>query len=270
MIVNAETVGVEDQHGSGIADSLGNGTIIIEVVDHRCGSPINNAKVYVGKHHCMKADSSGYYFAHGVPGGYHNVVVFHLFYYKAFLDSILVIPDRVTEKNVRLIRYDSMNSNFSECYRVKLGESTTARYADSNAVFQVQLSLGSWGWYQRLICIVTIRNKTSEPLRFLIPHIMPLCGDTNKNNLRIYNSRGRQLSIDGVHADYIDHGPLITIDAEEFQSWAFLIDSRFRDFWKPGEYEIEFWYYFNAPVQNTWQGRVNMSRIKYYIEGVDY
>jgi hypothetical protein len=269
VITNAGALGIENQQNSDTAKNKCTGTIVIQVVDHLCDSPINHAQVYVGTYYCTKADSNGYYFIHGVPCGYHNVAVFQPVYSRVPRDSVLVIPDQVVEKKIRLVRNDSMNDDSGECYCVKLGESTVSRYCDSNAAFQIQLSLGSWGWYQRLICIVTIENRTSHPLEFLVPHIMPLCGNTNKNNIRIYNSEGAQLDIDGWHSDYIGHGPMITIDGDSFHSWAFLIDSRFRGFWQPGEYQIEFWYYFDDPIPNTWQGRVKMPRVRYLIEETD-
>lgn len=138
---------------------------------------------------------------------------------------------------------------------MEFADPAIATYSYTSATFQIQLSYGSsWIWNQRLICILTIANRTSQPLKFPVPMIMPMAGDSNKNNFRIYNSDGEQLEIMGIHEDYVDEGPMIEIDGGSFRSWAFMLDGHYRGFWLPGTYEVEFWYYSSSSAPGAWNG----------------
>ena len=109
---------------------------------------------------------------------------------------------------------------------------------------------------------IAIENKTDAALSFPKPLVMPLAGDTNKNNIRVYDTAGKALPMDGVHSDYAGR-PRVEIPAHSFKTWEFhLEDYLFPAMAKPGTYLVELWFFANKSDETAWQGRVAMERIR--------
>lgn len=244
------------------------GTVSGTVIDDICNHPISSAGVLlVGTRMETQSDKSGRYSIKEIPAGYYKIEADRFGYKRAVVDSVLIRPNEDIIVNIRMVRQEMISDCEGTCLHVKYAEPAIARYSDTSAVFQVQLALeSSRVWNRRLICILTIENRTLEALQFPLPMIMPFAGDTNKNSIRIYGSNGSKLQIMGMHADWPKgHDPMVTIDGGTFRSWAFMLDRYFKDFWRPGEYEIEFWYFSEVSFPGAWQGRVEMPRIPYSI-----
>ena len=49
---------------------------------------------------------------------------------------------------------------------------------------------------------IVIGNRTDEMQSVPTPSIMPLCGDTNKNNIRVFDKDNKPLKMHGIHAGH--------------------------------------------------------------------
>ena len=139
-----------------------------------------------------------------------------------------------------------------------------AKWADKQAQFVVRLLQDPITL--SYIAEIVISNKTDKTLSFPTPYVMPLCGDTNKNNLRVYDESGHILKIYYAHLDFSNGRPATDISAFESYSWCFDMEALFPELCNPGKYSVEFWYFSDANDKATWKGRTQMERLTLRIQ----
>ncbi len=89
---------------------------------------------------------------------------------------------------------------------------------------------------------------------------MPLCGETNKNNVRVFDENGRRLEMTGVHGDFASR-PITQIPADARRQWTFTLDNSFPRLKEKGRYEVRLWYFSNQHDPASWKGRVEMDPV---------
>lgn len=136
----------------------------------------------------------------------------------------------------------------------------TATWEDAQARFTLIVTEGTKEF--PLIAEITIVNKTDNALSFPTPFVMPLCGNTNKNNIRVFDEADKELDINSliIHGDLAGR-PKTEIPAKTSKMWKFNLDVLFPKLANPGKYSIEFWYFSDENDEATWKGRVKMDRL---------
>jgi hypothetical protein len=137
--------------------------------------------------------------------------------------------------------------------------SNQAEWSDKSAKFTLRVTEETTD--AMFIAEITITNKTDQVLSFPTPMVMPSCGETNKNNIRVYDASGNRLEMTGLHADFFGR-PASEIPAHSSRSWQFPLDYSFPDMSKPGTYWVELWYFADKDDETAWQGRVSMSCVR--------
>ncbi|MHC4527181.1 MAG: WD40 domain-containing protein, partial [Planctomycetota bacterium] len=137
-------------------------------------------------------------------------------------------------------------------------EAVTSSWADGKAEFTLSVAAGRDN--EPFIATITIANLTDTALSFPKPMVMPLAGDTNKNNIRVYDSFGERLEMTGVHADFSRH-PFTEIAPHSSESWQFTLEENFPGLSEPGRYKVEMWYFCDGGNPAAWTGRVRMEPI---------
>jgi hypothetical protein len=137
-------------------------------------------------------------------------------------------------------------------------ETHEAAWSDQQAEFVLKVTEGSST--ASFVAEIVISNKTDSALSFPWPFVMPQCGDTNGNNIRIFDASGKELEMYGTHADF-DSRPLIEIAGRSSESWRYELDSCFPSLAEPGRYAVQFWYFADESDQSTWIGRAEMERL---------
>ena len=139
-------------------------------------------------------------------------------------------------------------------------------WTDGKAAFRLSVEGGRDG--APFMVAISIANLTDTPLSFPTPLVMPLAGDGNTNNIRVYEASGKKLAMEGVHADYGRDRPATMIGPKSNKTWRFRLDNeegglddRFPALKKAGKYEVELWYYTDENNANSWRGRVRMGRV---------
>lgn len=142
-------------------------------------------------------------------------------------------------------------------------EPSTVRWYASD--LEVQFSL-SGGYYSPLLCTFTLRNTSQYVGSYPVPLIMPGAGDTNKNNVKMFDSRGSAVPIVGVHFDwYAGNRPTIELGPDEIASFSFDLDFHFpRD--EPGQYTVQVSYFSKPDDEATWDGTVESEPISITVE----
>ena len=150
---------------------------------------------------------------------------------------------------------------------VKVPEETTfekhktmskATWTDGKAEFNLFVSGGEET--KPIIARIRIKNLTHAPLSFPTPFVMPLCGDTNKNSIRVYDESGNALGMTGLHADFASR-PTSKIPAMGEREWNFTLDDSFPALTQRGKYEVRLWYFSDQHDPATWKGRVEMAPV---------
>ena len=132
------------------------------------------------------------------------------------------------------------------------------KWSDKHASFTLRVYEGTAEL--PFVAKLTIGNKTERTLTFPLPMVMPLCGETNKNCIRVYDKDGKRLEMYGWHLDFVAM-PLVEIPGNSNETWHFVLDKRFPRMKEPGEFSVEFWYYAVKEDKASWIGRVNMKRL---------
>ncbi len=130
-----------------------------------------------------------------------------------------------------------------------------AEWTDGQARFLLSVTEGTATL--SFVAEILISNTTDKPLSFPTPYVMPLCGNTNKNNIRVLDQNGKALEMTGVHVDFFGRSAT-EIPAGSSKSWRFELDRSFPEMAKPGIYSVEMWYFSDKNDQATWKGRVKM------------
>ncbi len=136
-------------------------------------------------------------------------------------------------------------------------EHLTGTWRDGQASFDFKILKGRRrGFFKATI---TIRNLTDKPLLFPTPMLMPAAGDTNKNNIRVYDAKGNKLGFGASHPHSDGLRPVVEIPAQTSRSWSFQLKKYWPQMSSPGVYAVEFWYFSNENhLLATWKGRVKM------------
>ncbi len=140
----------------------------------------------------------------------------------------------------------------------RTSSATESSWSDSKAKFELLLSGGKDK--QPFVATIRISNLTDKPLSFPTPLVMPLCGDTNKNNIRIFDKEGNKLRMTGIHADFFER-PISVIAPKTSKAWTFELDQSFPDLKNAGIYEVKLWYFSDEYDKATWKGRVEMDSV---------
>ena len=135
---------------------------------------------------------------------------------------------------------------------------TESSWSDGKAKFELLLSGGKDN--KPFMATIRISNLTDEALSFPTLFIMPLCGDTNKNNIRIFDKDGNELRMVGIHADFVER-PISAIAPKTSKAWTFELDQSFPYLKNPGIYEVKLWYFSDEYDKASWKGRVEMDSI---------
>jgi hypothetical protein len=139
-------------------------------------------------------------------------------------------------------------------------EHLTGTWRDEQASFDFTILKGRRrGFFKATI---TIRNLTDKFLSFPTPMLMPAAGDTNKNNIRVYDSQGNKLGFGAPHPHTDGLRPVVDIPAQTSRSWSFPLRRYWPQMSSPGRYAVEFWYFsYKHNLRATWKGRVKMGRL---------
>jgi hypothetical protein len=132
-------------------------------------------------------------------------------------------------------------------------------WTDGQARFLLSVTEGTAS--APFVAELLIANESDSSISFPTPLVMPGTGDTNGSNIRVFDQRGKQLAIRGIH---VDSWPRRTteIPANSSQSWRFDLDRSFPLMALPGEYAVELWYFSDTSDLATWKGRVSMNRVE--------
>ena len=141
--------------------------------------------------------------------------------------------------------------------------SRASSWTDGKGRFTLIVDGGNFG--RAFKGTILIENLTDDVLSFPTPWVMPLAGNTNKNNIRVYDASGKKIKIWGRHWDSRSRHAT-SIAAHESKSWQFDLERFFPALKKAGEHRVELWYFSGERDQATWKGRVKAAPI-YILSG---
>ncbi len=136
------------------------------------------------------------------------------------------------------------------------GPSVEGNWSDKTIDFRLRIFGGTAA--VPFVGEIMIKNKTDKSISVPSPMVMPLCGDTDTNNIRVADPQGQSLDMTGIHADYVSR-PMTEIPAESSKVWRFQLEKWFPEIVAPGNYQIEPWYFSD---DDSWTGRVKMKALK--------
>ncbi len=113
-------------------------------------------------------------------------------------------------------------------------------WSDATIDFTLRVTAGN----AKTPCVaeIVITNKTDSTQSVPWPYVMPLCGEGNKNNIRVSGKDGNPLEMRGLHWDGSSRGST-ELAAGASKTWRFELERNFADMADPGTYQVEPWYF---------------------------